>query len=120
MWLSMLSIESVTSGRIFSAVETKLTSLIGMAIFKNDIQFRIGGEETFRAMISAARNVSSNYKLPGRETVRGPLIDNVFENHINKQREKSLNGSDIYGNHFQGDGATIKDTPLLNILAGGV
>ena len=40
-----------------------------------------------------------------------------FENHIKNQREKLLNGSDIYGLHFQGDGATIKDKIILNILA---
>ena len=28
-------------------------------------------------------------------------------------------GADIYGLHFQGDCATIKDMPVLNILAGG-
>ena len=44
----------------------------------------------------------------------------IFENYIKNQREKLLNGADIYGLHFQGDGATIKDTPILNILAGGV
>ena len=41
-----------------------------------------------------------------------------MENHIKNQCDKLLNGADIYGLHFQGDGATIKDTPLLNILAG--
>ena len=65
----MLSTVSVTSGRIFSAAEAKLNSLIGMTIFNNGIQFIIGEDETFRAMISAARNFSRNYKLPGRETV---------------------------------------------------
>ena len=71
-------------------------------------------------MISSTRNVSRDYKLPGRETVQGPLLDNCFENHIKNQREKLLNGADIYGLHFQGDGATIKDTTLLNIFSGGV
>ena len=52
--LYMLSTVSVTSGRIFSAVEAKLTSLIGMKIFNNGIQFIIGEEETFRAMVSAS------------------------------------------------------------------
>ena len=47
------------------------------------------------------------------------MLDNCFENHIKNQREKLLNGADIYGLHFQGDGATIKDTLLLNILDGG-
>ena len=49
-----------------------------------------------------------------------PLLYECFDNHIMNQREKLLNGSDIYGIHFQGDGATIKDTPLLNIFYGGV
>ena len=51
--------------------------------------------------------------------MRGLLIDNCFENHIKNQREKLLNGVDIYGLHFQRYSAKIKDTPLLNILAGG-
>ena len=71
-------------------------------------------------MISAARKVSRDYKMPGRDTVQGPFIDNCFEDHIKNQCDKLLNRSDIYGLHFQGDGATIKDRTLLNILAGGI
>ena len=65
----MLSTVSVTSVRIFSDAEAKLTSLIGMIIFNNGLQFKMGEDETFRGMISAARNVSRYYKLPVRETV---------------------------------------------------
>ena len=113
---SMLSTVLVTSGRILSAEEAKLASLIGMIIFNNGLQFRIREEYTFRETISASRNVSRDYKLPGRETVLGTLLDHVFDNHIKNQCEKLLNGAEIYGFHSQSDGATIKDTPLLNIL----
>ena len=82
----MLLMVTVTSGIIFSAAEAKITSLIGMNIFNNGLQLRIGEDETLRAIISATRNVSRNYKLPGREMVRGPLIDNVFGINIKKQR----------------------------------
>ena len=116
----MLSLVPVTSGEIFSAAEAKLTLLTGMTIFNNCLQFRIGEDETFRAMISADSNVSRDYKLPGREMVQGLFLDNCFDNHIKNQREKLLNGADIYGLSLQCDGATIKDTPLLNILAGEV
>ena len=92
---SMLSMVSVNSGRIFSAAEEKLTSLIGMAIFNNGLKFRIGKYEAFRAMISSDRNVSRAYKIPGRETTQGPLLDKSFENHIKNQLEKLLNGEDI-------------------------
>ena len=71
-------------------------------------------------MISASRNVSRYYKLPGRETVRGKLLDDFFDNYTKNKRDKLLYGAYIYGLHFKGDGAKIKDTPLLNILAGGV
>ena len=86
----MLSTVSVTSGRIFYNAEAKLTSLIGIKMFNNGLQFRIGREETFRKMISAARKISGDYKLPGRDTVQGPLPDNCFENKIKNQCEKLL------------------------------
>ena len=62
----MLSTMSVTSGRILSAAESKLTALIGMTIFNDGLQFIIGEEDTFRAIISATRNVSRGYNLTGR------------------------------------------------------
>ena len=71
-------------------------------------------------MLSTAKNVSRYYKLPGRETVKGPLIYKCFENIINNQSEKLLNEVDIYGLHFQGDVSTIKEKPLLNIFVGRV
>ena len=48
------------------------------------------------------------------------MLDIIFENNIKNQVEKLLNGADMYGIHFQGYGATVKDTPLLNIFSGGV
>ena len=78
VWSSMLSTVSVTSSRIFYNAEAKITSLIVTTIFKNGLQLRIGEEETFRAMISAVRNVSRDYNMPGRETVRGLLLDEFF------------------------------------------
>ena len=70
-------------------------------------------------MVITDRNVSRDYNTPGRETVQGPLPDNCFENKTKNQREKLLNEGDIYGLHFQGDGAKIKYTLLINILAWG-
>ena len=96
----MLSTVLITPGIIFSATEDKLTSLIGIKIFNNGLQFRIEEDETFREIISASRNVSRYYKLLGRETVRGPLLDNCFDNNIKNQREKLINGADIYGLNF--------------------
>ena len=75
--LSILSTVSVTSGIIFSAAEAKLTSFIGMTIFNNGLQFIIGEEEKFRAMISAIRKFSRDYKLPLRRRYEGSLLISV-------------------------------------------
>ena len=48
------------------------------------------------------------------------MIEMCFDNYIKNQCWKLLNRADRYGIHFQGDGATIKYTPLLDILSGGV
>ena len=52
----MLSTVAVTSVIIFSAAEDELNLFIGMNIFNNGLQFRIGEEESFKVIISAARN----------------------------------------------------------------
>ena len=41
--------------------------------------------------------------------MRGTLLDNFFDNYIKNQREKLVNGADIYALSFQVDGETIKD-----------
>ena len=69
MQQSILSTVPVNLGRIFSYAEEKLTSLIGMTIFKNGLQFRFLEEEALRAMLIATRNISRDYKLTGKETV---------------------------------------------------
>ena len=78
VWLCMLSTVSVFTGRIFYDAEAKLTSLIGMTIFNNGIQFRTGEEETCMAMISAVRNVSRYHKVTGMKIVRGLFIHNFL------------------------------------------
>ena len=114
MQQSILSTVPVNLGRIFSYAEEKLTSLIGMTILKNGLQFRFWEEEALRAMLIATRNISRDYKLTGKETVWDPFLDKCIDNYIKNKREKLLNGAEIYELHFQGDGATINDTPLLN------
>ena len=52
-------------------------------------------------MIRSARNISRDYKLPGMETVRGPLLDNLFYNYIKNQCKKLINEVDKYGIHFK-------------------
>ena len=111
--LSLLSTVSATSGIIFSAVEAKLTSLIEMTIFNNYIQFIIGEEETSRAMLSAARKFQGITSCQGEIRCKGRCLISVL-GIISRNSVISY-----YIIHFQVDGATTKDPPLLNILAGG-
>ena len=71
-------------------------------------------------MISYYRNVSRNWKILGRETVWGQIPEICFDNYINNQCWNLIKRADIYGIHFQGNGATIKYIPLLDTLSGRV
>ena len=50
----------------------------------------------------------------------GTLLDNFFDNNINNQCDKLINGAYIYGLNFKCGAATSKDTPLLKILDKGL
>ena len=65
----MLSTVSVTSGRILPTKKSKLSSLIGMTIFNNGLEFIIREVDTIREMLISAINVSRDYNLPRGETV---------------------------------------------------
>ena len=104
---------------MFQQSDAKMTVLMAMFIYQNAIPFRQAEDHAFQAMIMHARNISSDFKFPGREKIRGPLLTACHDRHMLTVKEKLLNEAHIYGNHAQGDGANI-GVPLVNVLMGGV
>jgi hypothetical protein len=68
-------------------------------------------------MLSRARFVDSNFKIPGQKKIRGELLDlnhKATMDHIKKQLGKE---APTFGIGWVSDGATVKRMPLSNVLA---
>jgi len=114
-----LLLSSVGAGPVANA-ENQLTMAISDMIHSLGLPFSLGSEPKFRLVLSLARNVGIQYKLPSRNQIANELLDINYQQYTNKQKKQLLNKAEIYGLTFFGDGATVKKMPLLNILASGV
>jgi hypothetical protein len=71
----------------------------------------------FLRLIGAAKTVGSKYVPPNQNQMSGPLLDALFTTKYDEMMKTLLLESRIYGVTIFGDGATITNIPLLNILA---
>ena len=67
-----------------------------------------------------ARTLPSNYKLPGKNKVGGPLLDNLHRQNYASGVTSLLKESRTFGVCLYGDMATIGKFPLFNFLGAGV
>jgi hypothetical protein len=63
-----------------------------------------------------ANFLGKEYMPPGREAVRGHLLDMNFKGYKEKSVKELLDDADVFGIALFGDGATVKKLPLINIL----
>jgi hypothetical protein len=83
----------------------------------NSLSFRIGECILFRRYTRAVQQCGADYKPPGRNMVSGKLLDATFESYYHEEAGKLFEEPDLYSISVYGDGATIKTTPLINVLA---
>ncbi len=61
-----------------------------------------------------------NYKPPWRELIGGKYLDAIYKQSWKEQMSLLLTEVRIFGITVFGDGATIKNVALMNVLAAGV
>ena len=83
----------------------------------NSLSFRTGECILFRRYTRAVQQCGADYKPPGRNMVSGKLLDATFESYYHEEVGKLFEEPDLYSISVYGDGATIKTTPLINVLA---
>jgi len=71
----------------------------------------------FKRMVRMCRLVDKDFAIPIRFKIGGELLDINFANITAINKGKLLAEASTNGMTFLGDGATIKQMPLLNILA---
>lgn len=110
----------LTGGSELSASATaRLTMAIADFVHANGLSFSIVEKPRFEKMLSLARFVGGNYKLPSRKAVSGELLDLNYRKYLERNKEELMKEADVFGLSFMGDGATVKRMPLVNILCSG-
>ena len=71
----------------------------------------------FARLIEKARLIGDNFVLPSRKRIGGDLLKLNFDKVYQANKTSLLKEAQVFGLGFMGDGATIKRTPFMNILA---
>jgi hypothetical protein len=88
-------------------------------IYCKGLSFNFGECPYFKQVLTLARFSPKDYAPPKKNIVAGPLLDLTFEKHLQKDFSDLMVDADVFGLGFFGDAATIKKSPLVNVLATG-
>ena len=100
--------------------EGRLTMAIADLIHSCGLPFSLASHHKFQRVLTYAKQAPKNYVPPNRNLVAGKLLDLNYDIYKKQTTEMLLKDADIYGLTFFGDGATIKKSPLMNILASSI
>jgi hypothetical protein len=101
------------------SAESKLTMAVVDCIHSCGLPFGLVSDPKFRKIIHLAKTVGSGFRLPGRNEVGTTLLELNYEAYMEKSMKLLLKEAETYGLTVYGDGATVKKTPLINILFAG-
>jgi hypothetical protein len=100
--------------------EATLTMAIADLIHACGLPFSLASHHKFLRVLALAKTVSKKYIPPGRNKVAGELLDLNYQVYKQKNLDLLQKEANIFGISFFGDGATVKKSPLINILASSV
>ena len=83
----------------------------------NSLPFNVGECPLFKRFVRCAQNVGSDYSPPLKDEVSGKLLNATYESYFEEEMSKVLEDVDLFGITIYGDGATMKTTPYINVLA---
>jgi hypothetical protein len=86
-------------------------------VHSNCLPFSITKCPEFLKVIAEAKNVGTKYLPPNRNQMSRTLLDGLYISYYDEMMRTLLLESRIFGVTIYGDGATITNTPLINILA---
>jgi hypothetical protein len=71
----------------------------------------------FLKLLNTAKSLDTGYLPPDRRKMSGQLLDIIYDTNKEEMIKNLLLESNIFGVTIFGDGATITNVPLMNILA---
>lgn len=91
-----------------------------MVSYVNGMPFSFPEVYTLWAVLQADWHIHEFYMLPSYYQIRTTPKNDCYATHRANCKKILLKDVELYGIHFQGDGASIRNTPLLNVKAGGM
>jgi hypothetical protein len=86
-------------------------------VHSNCLPFSLTRCPKFLKVIAEATNVSTKYLPSNQNQMSGTLLDGLYISNYDEMMRTLLLESRIFGATIYGDGETIRNTPLVNILA---
>ena len=83
----------------------------------NLLSFRLGKCILLRQFVQADQQCGPEYKPPDCMEVGHKLLDTTFKTYYHKEVTKLFEELGLYSILVYGDGATIKITPLIDVLS---
>ena len=100
--------------------QQQLDVAISDFIFSKGLPFSICDSQHFKRMLSLARFVTKDYKIPNRNRMSTELLDHSYNQRMKDYEKKLNNEAGRFGISMYGDGATVMKMPLINVMASGV
>ncbi len=100
--------------------DSQLSMAICELIHSRALPFSLASDVKFRRVLTLAKNSSHEYKPPSRNQVAGELLDLNYEAYIKRNFIELMKDAEYFGISLFGDGATVRKSPLLNILGSSV
>ncbi len=97
--------------------QQRMDIAIANFVHSNCLPFSLTRCPKFLKVIAEAKNVGTKYLPPNRNQMSGPFLDELYVSNYDQMMRTLLLESRIFGVTIYGDGATITNTPLINILA---
>jgi hypothetical protein len=88
--------------------ENKLSMAIADFIHGCGLAFSVSEHPKFLKVITLAKAVGHNYKIPSRRRIATDLLHINYDMYINNNKELLSKDVNVFGLSFYGDGATVK------------
>ena len=86
-------------------------------ILANDNAHNSAEDPLFARVVRHVQQCGTDFKPPSRYEIGGDLLDATYSSYYDEEKGRLMQESKIFGASLYGDGATIKGTPMINVLA---
>ena len=101
---------------MYSEAENRCDIVFADLLHAEGLSFSLADCQRFQLFFDCAKSVGPGYKLPSEKLVRTRLLDTNYRTYDEHGMKLLMKEANIYRVTYMGDGATISDMPLVNMI----